>query len=303
MKDLSIIIVSYNTVGITKNCIDSIRKYTKKVNYELIVVDNASTDGSVEYLKKKSTKIDKLILNKKNVGFGGGNNQGLAKATGKYILLLNSDTVLDANILKEMLFWMEKNTSVGISTCKLLNSDKTIQGTGGYFPTLPRVFTWMTIQDLPLVDLIVKPYHPQKSKSFFKNDNFYKKSKELDWVTGAFLLMRREVYEKVGDFDTDYFMYVEEVDFCYRAKKEGFKIRYLPKWSITHLGGASGKVGLSVINEFKGVKLFYKKHFESWKTPILRAVLKIGAFWRIFYFGLVEGKESAKIYEKAFKII
>jgi len=301
--DLSIIITSYNTQRLTKDCISSIVKNTKGIKYEIIVVENASSDDSLltlRRLQKQHANI-RLLVNKKNIGFGAGNNQAMKMAKGRYFLLLNSDTVV-GKILPEMINWMDNNRKVGISSCKLLNKDKSTQGTGGYFPTLLSVFSWMIIQDLPLVDRIIKPFHPQKSKLNFSRNRFYETKKQLDWLTGAFLLIRKEVYDKVGDFDSDYFMYVEEVDYCYQAKKLGWEVWYLPKWSILHYGAASGKAGSHIIKEYEGLITFYKKNMPKWQMPLLRLFLKVGAFWRMIVFGLIEGRGSAVIYAKAFKV-
>lgn len=304
--DITIIIVSYNTKKLLVDCIDSIIKTTHDLDYEIIVVDNASTDGSIEAInifKKGKKETVKVIKNIANRGFGKANSQGMKKAKGNYILLLNSDTVIQSNVISEMVAFMEKEKDIGIASCALKNQDGSLQGTGGYFPTLIRIFSWMTIQDIPGVDRFIKPFHPMHQKSFWKGEDFYAKKRELDWVTGAFFLIRKRVVKDIGYFDEDYFMYTEETDYCYRAKKEGWKILYSPKWSITHLGGASGKKWSYVIPEFEGVKLFYKKHYPAWQYPILRLLLKIGSLGRILVFGLLDGKEAAATYAKAFKTI
>lgn len=302
--DLSIVIVSFNTKKLLKESLKSVVNSTKDIEYEIIVVDNASADGSVgmvENLAKKK-KFVRLIKNKKNLGFGAANNQAIKVSKGKYILLLNSDTVIQGRVLSEMVKWMDENPKVGIASCALKNSDGSMQGTGGYFPTLLRVFSWMTIQDFPLVDKLIKPFHPVHHLSFKKGESFYDKEKELDWLTGAFMLIRREVIKEVGYFDEDYFMYTEETDYCYRAKQAGWKIYYLPKWSIAHYGGSSGKTWGHVIPEYEGVKLFYKKNYPAWQYPILRTLLKLGALWRIFILGALKGKGATKVYAQAFKV-
>lgn len=313
--DLSIIIVSFNTKDLTLGCIKSVIKNTKGIEYEIIVVDNGSNDGSIEIIKNLKRITDrpivkiknyspklKIFQNQMNLGFGKANNQGMNIAKGKYILLLNSDTLINDNFLPEIVSWMDRNKDVGIVSCSLKNIDGSTQGTGGYFPTLLRVFSWMTIQDFPLVDKVIKPFHPMHQLSFSKGEGFYEKERELDWVTGAFLLMRRYVYKQTGGFDEDYFMYTEEVDLCFRAKKNGWKVYYLPQWSITHHGGASGNSWSHVIPEYQGVKIFYKKHYPKWQYFLLRLILKIGALGRIFLFGVLKGKEAAKVYVKALQI-
>lgn len=303
MLDLSVIIVSFNTKELLKNCIESVVKNTFGIKYEVVIVDNGSKDGSVEFLKTlvRTARV-KIILNKANIGFGGANNKGLRNAMGEYVLLLNSDTVIHNNVLGEMVEWMRQNTSIGVSSCALKNSDGSIQGTGGYFPTLIRVFSWMTIQDFPFVDKLISPFHPMHDRSFSKGDDFYKKERELDWVTGAYMLIRKKTLNGVGYFDSDYFMYTEEVDLCYRIKRAGWKIIYLPKWCITHLSAASSSKENALLGEYKGVKTFYKKHYPSWQYPLLRILLKIGALGRMVLFGLLNGRGGFITYVRAFEI-
>lgn len=300
--DLSIIIVSFNTKKLLVSGIKSILEYTKDINFEIIVVDNASKDGSADAAKNLGACV---IENKDNLGFATANNQGFKNSIGKYVLFLNSDTEIHDNVLGEIVPWMSLNSKAGVATCALKNKDESLQATGGYFPTLPRVFSWMTIQDIPFVDHFIKPFHPYHSKSlFFKGDSFYKTKKELDWVTGAFLLSRRDILENVGGWDEKFFMYVEEVDLCYRIKNLGYEVWYLPKWNITHLGGASSVTKeLSLISEFQGIKKFYDKHYPHWQSPILRLILKIGALGRIILFGILEGRQSAKIYAEVYRTV
>jgi len=260
-----------------------------------LVMDNISKDGSVKMLKSLSQQFPlTLIENKDNIGFGAANNQGMKRAVGRHLLLLNSDTFVKDNTLGEMVKWMDENPKVGISSCALKNKDGSLQGTGGYFPNLFRVFSWMFfLEDIPYLSKLIKPYHPMHPNSFFyKGEEFFKKSQERDWLTGAFLLFRREVFNGVGYFDKDYFMYVEEIDYAYRAKKKGWQVWFLPKWSITHYGGASGTSEFATISEYKSLKVFYKKHYPKWQMPVLRLFLKLGALPRLLF--------NFKIYAKAF---
>ena len=301
--DLSVIIVSYNTKKLTVSCIKSVINNTEGIDYEIILVDNDSKDGSVLLLEKLDAKKSiTLIKNKKNIGFAKANNQGTKIAKGKYVLFLNSDTKVNDNVLGEVVDWMETHKKVGAMSCKLKNKDGSTQATGGYFPTLIRVFSWMTIQDIPGVDKIIKPFHPMKEKSFTKDKGFFENRHQQDWIKGAFMLIPKEVLDRVSGFDTDYFMYAEDVDLCYKIKKMGLEVYYEPKWSITHLGGASGKAGDHLLKEFDGIKTFYKKHHPNWQYPILRLLLKVGSLGRIVVFGLKDGRVSAKIYAKAFRV-
>lgn len=309
--DLSIIIVSFNTKNLLLVCIDSVRKYTKGINYEIIVVDNGSSDGTQEAIKK--IKGVRPILNRENLGFAAANNQGIKIAQGRYILLLNSDTELREDSLGKMVGWMKKNSRVGISSCKLLNPSASTQATGGFFPNLARVFFWATfLDDLPLVSNLFGAYHPHTSR-FFTRSRFYENAHRQDWVTGAFFLMRREVVGDIGLLDEDFFMYVEEVDYCFRAKKKGWEVWYVPITGVVHIGAASSKEGLvefgegptakerSIIGEFEGLKRFYKKNYPDWQYGFLILFLKIAAVLRFAFYGIIKGNGYAKnIYAKAF---
>jgi GT2 family glycosyltransferase len=302
--NLSIVIINYNTKALLLDCLDSINKNTKNLSYEIIIVDNASTDGSVEILKRLKNRELKIILNRKNLGFAKANNQGIEIAKGRYILLLNSDTQIPMEVLEKMTGFMDKNPKVAVASCALKNKDGSLQATGGYFPTLPRVITWMLfLDDIPLMDKLIKPFHPMHEKSFiYRGEAFFQKMGERDWVTGAFFLVRREVFEEIGLLDEEYFMYTEEVDFCFRAKKKGWKVWYIPSLAITHFGGASSASEFPIISEYKGIKIFYRKHMPAWQMPVLRFLLKTGAVLRIFLLGVLKGGSYARAYAKAFQI-
>jgi GT2 family glycosyltransferase len=159
------------------------------------------------------------------------------------------------------------------------------------------------VEDIPCLDRLIKPFHPVHARSFFyKGLSRFKKEISQDWVTGAFFLIKNDVFKKAGCFDEDYFMYTEEVDLCFRIKKLGYDVFYLPKWEIIHLGGASSTKEFPILSEYKGMKLFYQKNMPLWQYPFLRLFMKSGAFLRALIFGLIEGKEAHRVYVKAFKI-
>lgn len=316
--DLSIVIVSFNTRQLLNKCLDSIVRHTKEINYEIIVVDNASSDGSVEKIKqiKSKTKDLKCIFNKKNIGFAAANNQGIKMSQGRYILLLNSDTRLIEDSLSKMINFMEREKGVGISSCMLLNPDESIQATGGYFPGITRLFLWSTfLDDLPFVASVFESYHPHTPK-FLTRSAFYKKAHQQDWVTGAFFLIKKEVVGDIGLLDEKFFMYVEEIDYCFRAKKKGWEVWYVPDTAIIHIGGASSKGDLikfaeggvgregSIIGELEGLKRFYKKHYPVWQYPLLTSLLKLAALLRFILYGFLKREFGAKrIYAKAFRTV
>jgi GT2 family glycosyltransferase len=299
--DISVIVLNFNTKNITIDCLKSVLEKTKDVSFEIILVDNNSTDGSKSALGKYAKAIEKieLILNNENSGFTGGNNIGIKRAKGRYVLLLNSDTLLFENSLKKMVEFMDKNPKVGVSTCKLLNTDGTNQGSGGYFPYLHRLFTWMFfIDDLPFISALMKSVHPKPASELFNTKH------EQDWVTGAFFLIRSETVKDVGLLDDDFFMYVEDLEYCYRVKSKGWKVFYTPETAITHIGGASGASVNTIVREIKNLKLFYKKHRPFWETIVAQTLLKLGCLARIIVFGLIlQRREKGSIYTKAFRQI
>ncbi|MFH1792016.1 MAG: glycosyltransferase family 2 protein [Patescibacteria group bacterium] len=302
--DLSIIFVGYNTAKYVEECMNMVINFTNNIKAEIFFVDNASPTKDYKIVEEKFPQV-KLIKSDKNTGFAGGNNIAMKKAKGRYTLLLNLDIkITNKNIFKEMVDWMDKNPKVGISSCAFLNSDGTLQGNGGYFPNLFRVFFWMTfLDDLPLLDKLIKPYHPMHSWSFYKGSGYYKKERIQDWVTGAYFLIRKEVIDNIGYLDEEYFSYVEEMDYCFRTVKSGWINMYLPRWNITHFGQVSAGSEYALLSEYKNLCLFYQKHMKGWKLPFLKLLLKLGAILRIVVFGLIKGQKVANIYAKAYKSI
>jgi len=295
---VSIIIPSFNTKKLLQNCLRSIFEQTKNISFEVIVADNASTDGTVKLIQTKFPQV-KLIKNRTNLGYAKANNQALRQAQGRVILFLNSDTIILEKAIEKSVEFIRQREDVDILGCQLLYQDKTIQPSGGFFPSLTRVFLQMFfIDDLPLVNHLVKPYQ-QKRKSF------YRKTQKLDWVTGAFLMAKKKVVDKIKGFDEKFFMYSEEVDFCYRAKKAGFQVWFCPLAKIVHLKGKSSADGFrtAVLGEYQGLRKFYEKYQPGLGLLILRFLLKIGALLRIFVFGILKGDKNKKeIYEKAFAL-
>lgn len=302
---VSVVVVNYKTADLTITAVKTLQQYVPwlKDAGEIILIDNASNDGSVERFKKELVYV-RLIESTTNTGFAGGNNLGMKEALGKYVLLLNSDTVSTEDPLTAILQWMNEHPKVGLASIQLLNEDKTLQSTGGYFPTLGRIFTWMFfIDDLPLFNRLFKSFHPD-SRRYNKEKVFYKTEHEMDWVTGAYFLLRREVIEKVGGFDEQMFMYAEEMEYCYRAKQAGFLCWYLPVAKIVHLGGKSStSLRSPLLGEYKNIVYFYQKHRGLQQAFIAGLLLKAGAVLRIGLFGVMGRKELAQIYAQALHTI
>lgn len=295
---LSIIIVSYKTKELLKNCLKSVFDSKIDFPFEVIVIDNNSEDGSIEMVKEEFKKV-KLVVNKENVGYGKANNQGMKIAKGEYVLLLNSDTEIIDNAISKMVEWLEGYEGVGVVGCKLLYRDGRIQQSAGFLPRLSKIFLWQTfLDDLPILRNLIKPYQ-------VSDVDFYKKEHEVGWVTGAFFLLRKKVFEETGGFDEKIFMYAEEVEWCLRIKKAGWKIFYTPTASIYHIKSASPRDlnENAIISEYKGLMYLFKKHKPKWELRFLPLILKFGAFLRILRFSIIGDKEKVKIYEKALKVV
>lgn len=298
---LSIVIVS-SKLNYLGDCLKTAYVSLKGIPNEIIIIDNASPDKIGEQIKKDFPEV-KIIRREVNGGFGENNNMGMKIAKGKYILLLNDDTkIIDKNIFKEMMEWMDSHPKVGLSSCALVNPDqKNYQGSGGYFPTLSRVIAWMTfIDDIPLVDNLIKPYHPIHGFSFLHtNEDYFKKIHRQDWVTGAFFFMRKSAMDAAGIFDEDFFLYVEEVELAYRFVKNNWEVWYLPKWKTIHYGMVTNGSEKATIMEMQNLRLFYTKHMPSWQLPILSIILKFGVILRIIIYTLMGRFNMTKIYAKA----
>lgn len=279
--DISIIIVNYNVKDLLDNCVSSIYKAAgEKYKVEIFVVDNNSIDKSADLIKKKYP--DAIVIeNDKNIGFSKANNIAIKQATGKYILILNPDTVLEESTFDKMINFVEKNSNTGAVTSKLiLTNGKLDSACRRSFPVpsvaIPRM-------------LGLSKLFPQ-SKAFAKYNLTYlddDKTYEVDAICGAFMFIPKTVLDKVGYFDEDYFMYGEDLDLCYRIKKAGYKIFYYPEVTTIHFKGESTKkTHLSYVNNFYGaMRIFVRKNFTGY-SRILSGILQLGIFYRsgISYF-------------------
>ncbi len=295
--ELSIIVVSFNTKKLLEECLTSIYRHTKMRSFEVIVVDNASKDGSPQMIQKLFPKAT-LIQNKNNLGFGRANNQAAKLAKGKNLLFLNSDTKLTEDSISMINNRLNKRSDIAIIGCRLKNNDGSTQQSAGHFPTLPRIFLWaLFLDDLPILRDLLKPYQ-------ISNKKFYKKEHEVDWITGAFFMIKKKVFKKLNGFDKKFFMYVEELDLCFRAKKEGFLVLYTPQTSIIHHKSASSVPSEAILGEIKALTYFFRKFKKSWQQPLLKLLLKTACLCRILLFGIImRNKKTKKTYEKALKLV
>jgi GT2 family glycosyltransferase len=286
---LSIIIVSFKTKKILADCLDSILKNTKDLAYEVIVVDNGSSDGSVEMIAQyaRRQKAITLIDAKENLGFGKANNLGAKSAKGEYLLFLNSDTLIKENTLPESIRIVQKHPNSGAYSCRLLNSDSSFQPSGGHFPSLGSLIAWqLFLDDIPVIGDFIPSFHPKKSQ--------YDKNKKMDWVTGAYLIVKKKHFDEAGGFDEKIFMYTEEMELCYRLARLGYPTIYTNEPTLIHLGGASGGSYLALTSEIKNMIYFWEKHMPLWQVPLVKFFFWVGALLRLLIFGIIKGDEKAR---------
>ncbi len=283
--DLTISVVSYNTRGFLKNCLNSIYQYTRGIKFEVILVDNGSTDGSIEMLKEEFPQV-KLIENRQNLGFARANNQAIKKSKGKYLLLFNPDSVFRANSLDKMIKFMDDHPEIGILGCKILNADFTIQPSNSSFPNL---FTEL-LRAFQLKRMIPSVKWRKKIgqkwgrlsgltlREYFRVYWDSERVREVDWVTGACLLVRRRAIEDVGLLDENFFMYYEDADWCYRMRQKGWKVFYYPFFEIVHHARAN-EVGFSprvFLERYKSASYYFQKHGGEKALFLLRLLVSSG---------------------------
>lgn len=284
---LSIIIVSYNTKDLLLDCISSIHTTIKKTPYEIIVVDNASTDKTSKELenKKSDFKNMKLIQNEENEGFSKANNRGVKIAKGEYILFLNPDMIMYEHTIDGMIKYMEEHKDVGAATCFLELTDGTLDdATHRGFPT-----PWNSFTHFSGLSKVFK-----KSKSiagYSLGHEDLTKTHEIDALAGAFMVVPRSAGDEAGWWDEDYFWYGEDIDFCYKLKLAGWKIMFVPKYRALHYKGASGGIKKSTQNitvadsntrkkaqqaRFEAMRIFYRKHYENKYPKAISKAVFIG---------------------------
>jgi GT2 family glycosyltransferase len=299
---LSIIIVSYNTVQLTLQTLDSVfssveKSILLKNKVEIIVIDNASSDESVSKIKKLTTKHKnlQLIENKDNVGFARANNQAAKLARGEQILLLNSDTIVINDALEKLVQTATKN-NLGIAVAQLLNPDKTIQPQGGSFPNLLSILNhFFFLDDLPLIGRLIPST---------QHTGLNTRQSSPDWVGGTAMLVSKKVWDKLNGLDGKIFMYGEDMEFCLRAHHQSIKIGLINNAQITHLGSASSSNKNAIHGEIKGYLYIWKKHYPAWQLPILKLILRIGIVLRVLLFGMIlRDKNKGEIYRTALNIV
>ncbi|MFA5031651.1 MAG: glycosyltransferase family 2 protein [bacterium] len=254
---LSIIIVNYNTKDFLLPTLSAIYLNPPRLDFEIIVVDNASTDGSIELIRKKFPFV-RLIKNSGNVGFARATNQAIPRTKGEYILFLNPDVIPQWNAIQSLVDFLEHTQNVGCVGGKLLNTNGSIQFSCRSFPNYINVFFGR--QSL-LSKLFPKsPFH----KSFLLTEIDHNKTQKVDWIIGACILTKREILEQIGYLDETFFLFLEDTDFCYRIKKAGFDTIYFPDALFYHSYGASINRFWVKSNIAHNISMyrFFKKHYN-----------------------------------------
>lgn len=308
---LSIIIISYNTVDLTIACIKSIYNYTmlmpilsgqhdekdKLIGIEVIIVDNGSSDDSVKTVRnllqnQSAIKNWQVLENKSNVGFAKANNQAIKVSQGEYILMLNSDTLVQPGSIASLLkYALNSDPSIGLIATSLLNPDSSYQPQGGSFPSLITLTTQQFfLDDIP----IIGRHMPSLQYRYqISGDN-----QPSDWVGGTALLIKRSVIDKIGLLDESIFMYAEDIDYCYRAKQAGFQSVIYHQSQITHLGSGSSSSARAIEGEVRGVLEFFSKYRPAWQLSIAKAIIWSGSLLRQVLFSLLGKPDRARIYKQ-----
>ena len=294
LMDLSIVIPHLNRKRLLQECLSSIPPAADMLSYETIVVDNGSTDGSQEMVKRSFPKVS-LLQNETNEGFGRATNRGFRLAQGRYFLCLNNDTIPLPHSLQILLSFMEEHPEASVSGGKILNRNGTLQSSARTFPGMETAFF-----NRSSVLTRLFPKNPF-SRRYLLSDWDHNSPRDVDWVSGSFFMIRRSTFETIGFFDERFFLYCEDVDYCRRVKEAGSHVFYVPEAQIIHDTGYSGNKLNTLFFHHQSMYRFYKKYHS--RNPLLdtavfggvalRFVVGVG-FWatRKLFRGELRGASS-----------
>jgi GT2 family glycosyltransferase len=275
IKKLCISVISYNGLSFLKECLDSLLSYPPDKEYEILVVDNASSDGSPEFIKNSYPQI-KLIINNVNIGFAAANNQAIKSSKSEYVLLINSDCKVYKDSLNKLIEFMDSVRNAGVIGPKIINSDGSIQFSCRKFPSILNAGFHSILTNIAPNN----PFSRKYKLVDINRDNPF----EVDWVSGSCMLIRRDALDDAGFMDEHYFMYVEDVDLCYQMWKKNWKVFYFPHSEILHhIGGSTSdkKLKASFRMQKSIFYFFWKNYKKSWKIlliPFLIIVLGLRIF-------------------------
>ena len=302
---LSIVIVNWNSNDTLRNCVRSILTNKPDFDYEVLIIDNNSSDDSLEGISENNIKI---IRNDQNLGFSKACNQGIKLSKGKYILLLNPDTLVMNNSLNKMVYFLDDNKNVGILGCKLLNPDGSVQPSCHTFLTLTNVFFEVSQLNrlFPKNKFFIKTLGFLSNYfSLFTNYKVPTQPLEIDSVMGSCYMIQEEALQKVGLFDENFFLYHEEMELSYRIWQEGYKVMFYPFASVTHYGKYSTKRVPNFVyyERCKSILYFFRKHKHS-QIRDLKSIMLISLFINFFSVPFKKDFRSALSYRlKVFKLI
>jgi GT2 family glycosyltransferase len=279
---LSIIIVNWNTSELLAQCLHSIQTTVATPlwdNLEVFVVDNGSTDGSIQMVRGRFPWV-RVIVNKGNLGFVKANNQAIPLCKGEYVLLLNSDTVVWPHALQRLVTFLDVHPEVGVVGGELRNADDSLQPSWNQFPSLLSELSGRNFRGR-------QPYG--KSGAYL-----------VDWIGGACMMVRATIIKDIGNLDENIFMYSEETDWCYRIRKAGWSIAYLPGACITHLGGASSSTDSVrfAIELYKSKLYFFQKHYGSWHMYGLKFGLLLRIHAQLLISFVCKGRRAYLDYQR-----
>ncbi len=273
--ELSIIIVNWNVQELLKECLNSIFHNPGQYPLEVIVVDNASEDGSVEMIKRKFPEV-KLIINNENCGFAKACNQGIKIAQGKYLFLLNPDSEVINSIYDQVVNFMESRPEVGVSGCYLYYPDRRIQTSFYKFTSLANLLGRA---------LLLYSFLPRNALTGPLFSDYLRSNRSIGRVCGGAMVVRREAFEEVGLFDESFFLYYEDEDLCYRMRQKGWKIAPIPDTKIIHHHNQSGKKNIrnAIFSFYQSQFLFYRKFHSLSKLVIFRTIQLVGVSLRTLF--------------------
>lgn len=271
IPDLSIVLVCWNNKNYLEPCLRSLYAGQIRAHFDVIIVDNGSTDGSQTMLREQFPAVQ-LIQNDHNVGLGKASNQGIEATCGRYVLLLNNDTLVNGPSLDAMLAFLDENQQAGAVGGQILNPDGTVQSCYNNFSTLLEELLIAT----RLGELIAEGY-----PAIMRDD----KVRAVGWISSACLMLRRMALDEIGLLDEEYFIYGDEADLQYRLKQAGWPIYYLPQTTIIHYGGRSMNRWSRRKMVYRGKMIFYKKHYGALRTVALRALLGGLSLAKLFWWG------------------
>jgi hypothetical protein len=281
---LSIIIVNWNTRDLLEQCLTSIDRSSGELGIEVIVVDNASIDGSARMVQDRFPQM-RVIQNAENVGFATANNQGIRRSVGTYILLLNSDTLVKPGALQYLLEFMDNHVEAGAASARLLNADGSLQYSCSPAPTLVREFLRM----FHLPGIRADGYYSMGEWSVYQ-------PRAVDVLLGACMLIRREALDQVGLLDEQYFMYSEEVDLCSRLRRSGWSLYWVPRAEVIHFGGQSTRQASAdmFIRLYESKLIYFRKNYGRIHALAYKLLLMISSLVRILLVPFVWLEDSQR---------